>query len=237
MIILRISITISNNIFFNYGAKMKRCIQILLATFILTAGFSQSYASLKVLSVSIQDTLKNVSQTSKKLYFTNIGPTSRLDYTITTDQRWLKVSSNNGSISKGDTAVIDLVYITEDLNSGDNIGNLTIGDPHHGPIVVPVHAHVLSITGAEEDLLNHNIVVYPNPSVNFASFEVNIAKADEVTISIFDNLGRLAAEPVKNVYVSKTASFNWHHGLPSGSYRAVIKTGNIQTTKLINVIK
>ena len=94
---------------------------------------------------------------------------------------------------------------------------------------------------ANEDLPGYRpaapIRVYPNPAVDRATVVFELDLPSDVTIRIYDTLGRQVAEPVRGFHAAGTHEVVWEVGtLPNGVYHVQMRAGGTaQTTSLVVV--
>ena len=195
-------------------------------------------ASLSVHPGNIKDTLYIQNNNLSIVHITNTGPTSVLDYQLSSDVSWINFSSIIGSINKGDTVSIEITYDISYLQVGSNFADIYIGDPHHGPITVPVEIYFQSTTDINEDFFSGSPVSfsleqnYPNPFNPATIISFSVPDVQRVTIKIYNLLGNelltlVDEEKVKGVYSVKVDMSKFS----SGIYFYKMKSSNYTITK------
>jgi len=82
-----------------------------------------------------------------------------------------------------------------------------------------------------------SIVIFPNPFKNSVTINYTTDKAGPVLLQIFDNYGRLIAEPVNALQPHGEQKTEWNGGnLPAGIYFFRLQTGNnLVTAKIVKM--
>lgn len=218
-----------------------KIMKMIFASVVLLLFFtSNAEASLSVHPGSINDSISAGNNTSV-LHITNVGPTSVLDYQLSADVSWINFNSISGSINKGDTISIIITYNISELQNGTNNSNIFVGDPHHGPITVPVEVYLQSTTGVQEDYFS-NIPVsfsleqnYPNPFNPTTKISFSIPETQKVSLKIYNLLGNELFTVVDEVKGKGEYSVDIDMSrFASGIYFYKIKAGKyVQTKKMI----
>jgi predicted outer membrane repeat protein len=81
------------------------------------------------------------------------------------------------------------------------------------------------------------MAIYPNPFTNSVTISYTNDKAGPVLLQIFDNYGRLIAEPVNKFQPQGEQKIEWNgEGLPAGIYFCRLQTGNkVVTNKIVKI--
>jgi subtilisin family serine protease len=87
---------------------------------------------------------------------------------------------------------------------------------------------------------NGNFSIYPNPAKSYAIVEFALDKADEINLVIYDYLGRIVDNPLKNQYFPAKSLQTYRietSNLNSGLYLIAIQTKNKLKTRKLTVAK
>ena len=218
---------------------MKKINSLLILTLLITVFTIEAEASLSAHPGIIKDTVSVGSNNISVMHITN--STSILAYQLSTDVPWISFSSTSGSINAGDTVEIEISYDADNMQSGTKYANIYIGDPHHGPITIPVEIYIQTITDVKEEYLPNNPISfslnqnYPNPFNPSTKINYSIPEAQKVLIKVFNVLGNeimtlVNGEKAKGSY---TVALDLS-GYSSGVYFYLIKTPKFsQTNKMI----
>src|SRR3989339_215691 len=227
----------------NYTLKnyLKSVYTLIMALLIFT---SNTEASLSAHPGVITDTIYAGRINTSVLHITNLGPASYLDYLLSSDASWITFSTTYGSINQGDSITVDIIYDVSFLQSGINSSNIYIGDPHHGPITIPVEIYFQTATDVKEEYLPNNPISfslnqnYPNPFNPSTKINYSIPEAQKVLIKVFNVLGNeimtlVNGEKAKGSY---TVAIDLS-GYSSGVYLYLIKTPKFNETKKMILTK
>jgi hypothetical protein len=214
-------------------------LKIVFATVTVLLFFTSNIeASLSVNPGLIIDTLYAGGNNTSQLYITNLGPVSPLNYSLSADVSWISFSSTSGSINVGDTVEIEISYDISYLQNGINNANIYVGDPHHGPITIPVGIYFQNTTDVTEEFLSGNLDSfslnqnYPNPFNPATKIFYSIPETQNVMIKLFNILGNeimtlVNGERPKGRYIIDLDM----SGYPSGVYFYMIRTPFYTETK------
>ena len=217
-----------------------------LKTFFITAVVilfftSNIEASLSVHPDMISDTVSVGGNNTSLLHITNLGPTPSLEYSLSADVIWISFSSTFGIINEGDTVEILISYDISNLQSGANYANIIVGDPHHGPITIPVEIYFQSTTDINEEYSPNNPGVflleqnYPNPFNPATKIIYAVPETQQIVIKVFNVLSNEIMTLVDGLKSKGSYTINLDmNGYPSGVYFYNIKTEKfIETKKMI----
>lgn len=219
--------------------KMMKYLKIVFTTVtILLLYTSNIEASLSVHPGFIIDTLYAGNNNTSLFHITNLGPASPLDYLLSADVSWISFSSISGSINAGDTVEIEISYDLSNLQNGINNANIYVGDPHHGPITIPVEIYFQNTTDVKEEFSTGNpdsfslTQNYPNPFNPATKILYSVPETQEVVIKLFNILGNeimtlVNGERPKGTYIIDLDM----SGYPSGVYFYMVRTPSYAETK------
>ncbi len=199
-------------------------------------------ASISVHPTAMRETLAVGENKQTIIHITNIGPSSSLAYTVEENVDWLSALPLSGQITVGDTVNSTLIFDASMLSAGEYTTELTIGDPHHGPILIPVVLVVVSVTGIKEEAetpeafaLGQN---YPNPFNPQTSIQFYVPTQEYVSLKVFDMLGQQLAVLVDGVQSQGTYTVDWDaSGFSSGTYFYRFQTQRFSSIKSMSLIK
>jgi hypothetical protein len=217
------------------GKNMK-CKQTYFLLFFMLLYAAKIEASLSAHPGSIEDTLYSGGSNTSILHITNIGPASQLGYQVSSESEWITFSSVSGSIGVGDTVSIVITYNLNMLLPGLNSGEILIGDPHHGPISIPVNIVFLNPTGIDEDsklpgsfVLEQN---YPNPFNPETKISFSVPFKQKISLKIYNLLGNEIISLIDEEKAKGSYSYNVDMSrFPSGVYFYKIEAANFKQTK------
>jgi hypothetical protein len=164
-----------------------------------------------------------------------------LDVCYQSTQDSVQTSQEFGSspIASGETRELKIIV---DIDSTTGIGyiGINIFDPRNPAESVLVNLEPTSLATsvgsdnrpANSYWLNQN---YPNPFNPSTNISFNLAEAGNVSITVFDLLGRVVAEPMNEYRSAGLHSFNFDASeLSSGTYFYRVESQNfVQTKKMI----
>lgn len=206
---------------------------VLFFTFI-----SLAHSSLVVHPMELKDTISIGKIKSTTLHVTNVGPASILSYTLSSNVSWLSVTPVSGDINKGDTTQLSISFNDSNLSPGTYIAVITIGDPHHGPITVPVTLVVTSLTGVDDEKSQNTASSYsleqnfPNPFNPSTMIRYSIPTAEFIRLTIFNSFGEEVAVLVDEKQSAGIHELEWNPGFGgAGVYYYQIETKNAVITR------
>ncbi len=162
------------------------------------------------------------------------GTVNWLEGNINEDPLFTGGSEHPYSLSDGSPCIDSGTPDTTGLNLplGDVIGNKRIWDGDgDGIAVVDMGAYEYGAipVGTDKPAVDSQwlaVSSYPNPFRDYTTFVYELKEYEAVSVSIFDHLGQMVAEPL-NAYQSKgEQQFEWNSGrLPAGMYYYRIQAG------------
>ncbi len=201
------------------------------------------FASLSSHPSSFKETVIKGNIQKVELHISNSLSTP-LGYSFSIPNSWVKLSSVVGSIDGNATITIVVSLDASNLEEGKYTTNLLLGDPHHGAIPIPIELTVNTATDVQEDKsipsefkLNQN---YPNPFNPSTTISFSIPVEQNVSLIVYDVLGKEVAELVNNFLKPGYYNFQFsavNSQLSSGIYFYTIKTDSFIQTKKMLLIK
>lgn len=163
-----------------------------------------SFASLSVHPQKLIDTINSSQKEDIIFHITNLGPSSSLGYQVSSSANWIFLSSTSGEIKQNDSVRIIIKIQTDKLKQGINKAEITIGDPHHGPTVIPIEVFVNSTTDVYESSEDNSLKLqaYPNPFNSATQISYTLPKSQNVIINLLDIQGSVI-KMVANEYQSE----------------------------------
>jgi hypothetical protein len=199
-------------------------------------------ASLSTHPEMLRDTIYVGNNETSLLHITS--STSTLGYDLSSDAAWISFSSTSGSINAGDTVSITIYYDAVNLQSGINNANIYIGDPHHGPITIPVEVYVQSTTDVKEEYSPNSpasfslMQNYPNPFNPSTKINYTLPETQKVVIKVYNILGNEIMTLVNGEKSKGSYSLNLDlSDYTSGVYFYAIKTPKYYATKKMILTK
>jgi hypothetical protein len=179
---------------------------------------------------------------------TNIGPVNRTPYLpMETDQPWLEVSPETGTISPGNSETITASFDMPDTAQvgwqyeGDIIiHNNSVLDPVTIPVTVTITGTGISENGTvlpQEYALHQN---YPNPFNPNTNIRFDLREAGHVTLAIYNILGQNVATLVDQRFNAGSHQVTFDAataGLASGVYFYRIEAGQFTDMKKMVLMK
>jgi hypothetical protein len=190
--------------------------------------FSQnSFASLSVHPQKLVDTIYSSQKGDISFHITNLGPSGSLGYQISASENWITLSNSSGNIKVNDSVSVEIKIETAKLKPGINKANITIGDPHHGPLTIPIEVFVNSTTDVYESSEDNSLKLqaYPNPFYSATQISYTLPKSQNVIINLLDIQGSVIKK-VANEYQSEGSHRLTFNGtdLPPGIYFLTLNT-------------
>ena len=154
------------------------------------------FASLSNHPSSFKETVIRRGTKTVELHISN-SISSPLSYSFNIAKNWLKVTPSTGSVGGNQTITVLLNLDATNLNDGVYSTQITLNDPHHGGLSIPIELNVTTITDIKEDKsvptefkLMQN---YPNPFNPSTIISFSIPEAQNVSLIVYDLLGKEVA--------------------------------------------
>ena len=171
----------------------------------------------------------------------NYSPMWDAHITMWTDDA---INGPNGDQRRAITSFADMFQLLDDGLLVDFAGNNGAPNPFmnglmptNAVINCPVVAHPFVVTDVNSPALcDCNFGISPNPAKGTATFDFSLPAGGEVSVTVYNVLGRPVAQPLRNA--DRTAGDyreTWNaNGLPSGHYFAVLRLDDrIQTVRFV----
>lgn len=211
-------------------------ISLILMLFLLL--FSNSFASLSNHPSSFVETVIKGNTKTIELHISN-SIASALSYTFNIPVNWVKVEPPAGTVPGNSTLTVNLILDATNLENGNYSTVITLNDPHHGGLAIPVELNVTTTTAVEtqdntakEYRLFQN---YPNPFNPLTKISFSIPESQNISLTIFNFLGK----EVKNIFngflLKGRYIFDFDaKNFPTGIYFYRLKTNHFtQTRKMV----
>jgi len=209
--------------------------------FILCFTSINLFASLSNHPSSFKETVVRGGTKTVELHISN-SIASPLGYTFNITRNWLKVTPSTGSVGGNQTITVLLSLDATNLNDGVYSTQITLNDPHHGGLSIPIQLTVATATGIEKEketptdfrLLQN----YPNPFNPSTTISFSLPKDQTVSLIIYDVLGGHVQTLVNKYLPLGYYSLKFDSaGLPSGIYFYRIQTEQFTHVKKMILTK
>lgn len=215
------------------------CCKLVLMSFLASL---EAWASLSVHPIALRDTTVVGQATQKILHLTNVGPTTPLGYTVSETVGWVSAWPTSGQIAIGETVNVTITFNASNLPPGAYSTTVTVGDPHHGPVLVPADLIVMNLTGigGEESLpsgydLKQN---YPNPFNPSTRITYVLPANQFVTLKIYNVIGQEIATLVRREQSAGSHMVVWNAANVSGGvYFYRLQAGSFAAVKRMILVK
>ena len=202
---------------------------------------SNLYASLSNHPLSYSETVTKGSSKTMELHISNSISTP-LNYSFIVSKNWLSVTPSTGSVGGNQTITVILKFDATALTEGDYSTTISLNDPHHGGINIPIQITVISVTGIREEKdnpsdfrLNQN---YPNPFNPSTTITFSLPVAQNVVLTIYNAIGIEIKSLLNKFLSSGNYSIKFDAAdYPSGIYFYRIKTDQFTQTKKMILTK
>jgi len=202
-----------------------------------------SYASLSVLPLKFTEILAPGQAKTVQLFIKNDGPAGDLGYSINPTPTWIKISQITGIVPLNQTVSINVVLDATTLAIGKYSAAITIGDPHHGPITIPIDLTVTTLADVTDEkntlpktsILHQN---YPNPFNPSTQIKFELSSASNVELRVYDLTGKEIATLINGNLSSGVHTIRFDAAnLSSGIYVYSLKTNNYLSLKKMILTK
>jgi hypothetical protein len=223
------------------NSNKKSCLALLVFCVFVSA---TGWASLSVHPRTLQDTVLVGNTKNTWLHITNVGPANPLGYTVTENASWLSASPASGQIAIGETVSVTITFDATNLSPGVYSTTVTVVDPHHGPIAVPVNLVVQAVTGIGTQSegntpgsfsLEQN---FPNPFNPSTRITYSIPARQFVSLKVYNLLGQEVAALVDGEQSAGTHTVVWNAANVSGGvYFYRLQAGSFAAVKRMVLVK
>ncbi len=221
-----------------------RLIKIKSITFFILCFTSINlFASLSNHPSSFKETVVRGGTKTVELHISN-SISSPLGYSFTIPVSWVKASSSTGSVGSNATLTLNLIFDASNLIDGKYNTTISLNDPHHGGLSIPIELNVSTTTDIEEvksvptefKLMQN----YPNPFNPSTIISFSIPEEQNVSLIVYDVLGKEVAVLINKFM--QTGSYNsqftiLNSQLSSGIYFYRLKTDRFTQTKKMLLTK
>jgi hypothetical protein len=202
-----------------------------------------SFASLSNHPSSFKETVVRGGTKTVELHISN-SISSPLGYSFTIPVSWVKGSPPTGNVEGNATLTVNLIFDASNLTEGKYNTTISLNDPHHGGLSIPIELTVSTTTDIKEEQsvptefkLMQN---YPNPFNPSTIISFSIPETQHVSLIVYDLLGKEVAVLVNEFkqpgsYNSQFAILNSQ--LSSGIYFYTLKTDRFAQTKKMLLTK
>lgn len=223
---------------------MNRLISFAFVLSLLYAAGTSGWASISIHPSSLRLAVPSESTRDTILHVTNIGPSSSLGYSITENIEWLTAAPLSGQIAKGDTVDVRLTVDATNLAMGTYNATLSVDDPHHGQITIPIELTVDAATGVNTDADRANPLKfsleqnYPNPFNPATDIRYSLSDVRKVSLKVYDVLGREVATLVDEVKQPGEHQARWDaSGFASGMYFYRLQTSGFSSVRRMVLLR
>ena len=200
-------------------------------------------ASLSNHPSSFKETVVRGGTKTVELHISN-SISSPLGYSFTIPVGWIKASPSTGSVGGNTTLNVNLIFDSSNLVEGKYNTTISLNDPHHGGLSIPIELTVSTTTDIKEIKSVPNefqlMQNYPNPFNPSTIISFSIPESQHVSLIVYDLLGKEIAVLVNEV--KQAGSYNLQFAilnsqLSSGIYFYRLKTERFTQTKKMFLVK
>ena len=211
--------------------------------FILCFTSINLFASLSNHPSSFKETVVRGGTKTVELHISN-SISSPLGYSFTIPVSWVKGSPPIGSVGGNATLTVILTFDASNMIEGKYNTTISLNDPHHGGLSIPIEFNVSTTTDIKEDTsvptefkLMQN---YPNPFNPSTIISFSIPEEQNVSLVVYDALGKEVAVLINEFmqpgfYNSQFSILNSQ--LSSGIYFYRLETDRFTQTKKMLLTK
>jgi hypothetical protein len=216
-------------------------IKFIRIAIIIVLFFSRNaYASLSVHPQQLVDTVIAGQKSTIIIHLTNLGPSSSLSYQLSSSESWISFNSVSGDIKVKDTTDIEVQVDATKLKQGSYKANIIVGDPHHGPITVPIEIKAQSISDVYESSENNSLylMAYPNPFNANTEISYTLPYNQNIIIKVFDLNGTMIQSLIDEFQIEGKHQLTFDSSkLMSGVYFLTLNTSSFSIVKQLFVNK
>lgn len=209
--------------------------------FIISFTSINLFASLSNHPSSFKETVVRGGTKTVELHISN-SISSPLGYSFNITKNWFKVTPPTGSVGGNQTITVLLSLDATNLNDGVYSTQITLNDPHHGGLSIPIQLTVTTTTGIEKENETPNdfrlLQNYPNPFNPSTTISFSLPKDQNVSLIVYDVLGQQVQTlvnkhlPLGNYFLKFDVV-----SLPSGIYFYRIQTEQFTQVKKMILTK
>ena len=199
------------------------------------------FASLSNHPSSFKETVVRGGTKTVELHISN-SISSPLGYSFNITKNWFKVTPPTGSVGGNQTITVLLNLDATNLNDGVYSTQITLNDPHHGGLSIPIQLTVATATGIEKEKETPNdfrlLQNYPNPFNPSTTISFSLPKDQNVSLIVYDVLGKQVQTLVNEFLPLGNYSLKFDAtGLSSSIYFYILKTDRFTQTKKMLLTK
>lgn len=198
------------------------------------------YASLTVHPQKLFDTIFVGGKSIVQMHIKNIGPSSSLNYQLSASESWITFDNALGVVNVNDSVTVRIEIDATQLNSGTYEANIFVGDPHHGPITIPISIFVQTLLGIENPTSGEilSFRVYPNPFYSTTRIAYYLSNQQNITIKLSDSQGNIVKTIVDEMRADGEYNIQLDGSMmPSGIYFILIKAAKFSISKVLFFVK
>jgi hypothetical protein len=201
---------------------------------------ANAFASLTVHPQILYDTLSIGTTSNILIHIKNIGPSGSLSYQLSASETWIRFDKTSGVINLNDSVEVTVQIDATQLNVGTYETSIIVGDPHHGPLTIPVSILVQTVLNIDNPSVGDNALlrVYPNPFYSTTNISYSLSNPQNVQIELFDSRGSYVTTIVNGIHTEGEYMIQFDSSmLPSGIYFLSMKTPTINVSKVLLLSK
>ncbi len=199
-----------------------------------------AFASLSVHPQILYDTVSVGATSDILIHIKNIGPSGSLSYQLSASETWIRLDKTSGIINLNDSVTVTVQIDATQLNVGTYEANIIVGDPHHGPLTIPIRILVQMVLNIDNPSVYDNVLfrVYPNPFYSTTNISYYLSNQQNVQIELFDSRGNYAKTIVNGIRTGGEYMIQFDASMfPSGIYFLSMKTPTINVSQVLLLSK
>lgn len=199
------------------------------------------FASLSNHPTSFSETVIKGDTMTVELHISN-SIASPLSYSFDITENWIRVNPASGLVGGNETITVLLTFDATNLNEGVYSTEITLNDPHHGGLPIPIQLTVTGTTGIEKEDETPNdfqlVQNYPNPFNPSTTISFSLPKDQNVSLIVYDVLGNQIQTLVNKYLPLGNYSLKFDAAdIPSGIYFYRIQTEHFTQVKKMIITK
>lgn len=199
------------------------------------------FASLSTHPTSFSETVIKGDTLTVELHISNSIATP-LSYTFNITENWINITPASGSVGGNETITVLLTFDATNLNEGIYSTEITLNDPHHGGLQIPIQLTVTTVTGIEkEDETPKDFQLiqnYPNPFNPSTTISFSLPKEQNVSLIVYDVIGNQIQTLISKYLQQGNYAIKFNAAdIPSGIYFYRIQTEQFTEVKKMILAK
>lgn len=199
------------------------------------------FASLSNHPASFSEMVNKGDSITVELHISN-SIASPLSYSFNITENWIRIFPASSSVGGNETITVLLTFDATNLNEGVYSTEITLNDPHHGGLQIPVQLTVTSTTGIEKEDETPNsfllIQNYPNPFNPSTTISFSLPKDQNVSLIVYNVLGNQIQTLINKYLPLGNYSLKFDAAnLPSGIYFYRIQSEQFSQVKKMILTK